>query len=93
MDIEQEHPEWKAFCQSCGMPLSKDEDFGTNADGTKSEEYCSMCYLNGKFTQPDITLEEMIEQSAKAIAEYGIMSLDEAMKIAKENIPPLKRWK
>ncbi len=26
------------FCQSCGMPMEKPEDFGTNADKTKSKE-------------------------------------------------------
>ena len=28
------------ICQSCGMPLEKEDDFGTNANGSKSEEYC-----------------------------------------------------
>jgi len=23
------------ICQSCGMPMEKSEDFGTNADGSK----------------------------------------------------------
>ena len=31
------------FCQSCGMPLT-DEVLGTNADGSKNEEYCMYCY-------------------------------------------------
>ena len=26
------------FCQSCGMPLQKNEEFGTNHDGSKNEE-------------------------------------------------------
>ena len=26
------------FCQSCGMPMKKTEDFGTNADKTKSKK-------------------------------------------------------
>ncbi|MDR1096440.1 MAG: zinc ribbon domain-containing protein, partial [Spirochaetaceae bacterium] len=39
------------FCQSCGMPLSKDEDFGTNTDGSKNNDYCAYCYKDGKFTQ------------------------------------------
>ncbi|WP_224768159.1 zinc ribbon domain-containing protein [Metabacillus idriensis] len=31
-------------CQSCGMPLSKDEHGGgTEADGSKSTKYCSRC--------------------------------------------------
>ena len=33
------------FCQSCGMPLSP-EVLGTNADGSKNEEYCIYCYKN-----------------------------------------------
>ena len=39
------------FCQSCGMPMSKDpQGGGTNADGSKNENYCSYCYQNGEFT-------------------------------------------
>jgi len=38
------------MCQSCGMPLSKDpQGGGTNADGSKTEKYCSYCYVNGDF--------------------------------------------
>ena len=38
------------FCQSCGMPLT-DEVLGTNADGSKNEDYCTYCYKDGKFLQ------------------------------------------
>ena len=38
------------FCQSCGMPLTE-EILGTNADGTKNEDYCIYCYKDGKFLQ------------------------------------------
>lgn len=32
------------------MPLQKDpEGGGTNADGTKSTDYCSFCFKEGKF--------------------------------------------
>lgn len=34
------------FCQSCGMPLT-DDVLGTNADGTKNEDYCMYCYTGG----------------------------------------------
>lgn len=49
------------FCQSCAMPMEKPEDFGTSADGNRNEEYCRYCYQSGKFTDPDITREQMIE--------------------------------
>ena len=43
------------FCQSCGMPMKKDpEGGGTNADGDKSQDYCSYCFVNGAFTSPEI---------------------------------------
>ena len=29
------------FCQSCGMPLQAEYQCGTNADGSKNEEYTS----------------------------------------------------
>jgi hypothetical protein len=35
----------RPFCQSCGMPLSRDElGGGTNADGSRSTEYYSHCF-------------------------------------------------
>ena len=53
------------FCQSCGMPLTEDV-LGTNADGSKNEDYCMYCYRDGKFLQ-DCTMEEMIEHCAQFI--------------------------
>ena len=35
-------------CQACGMPLTKDEDKGTNADGSKNEDYCIYCFKDGQ---------------------------------------------
>ena len=53
------------FCQSCGMPLT-DEVLGTNADGSKNEDYCMYCYRDGKFLQ-ECTMEEMIEHCAQFV--------------------------
>ena len=42
------------------MPMKQDpEKGGANADGSKSLIYCSYCYANGNFTQPDFTVEDM----------------------------------
>ena len=57
------------FCQSCGMPLT-DEVLGTNADGSKNEEYCMYCYNDGKFLQ-DCTMEEMIEFCSQFVDEVN----------------------
>ena len=37
-------------CQACGMPITKDEEKGTNADGSKNEDYCAYCLENGNLT-------------------------------------------
>ena len=53
------------FCQSCGMPLTEDV-LGTNADGSKNEDYCMYCYKDGQFLQ-DCSMEEMIEHCAQFV--------------------------
>ncbi|QQO09083.1 zinc ribbon domain-containing protein [Breznakiella homolactica] len=81
------------FCQSCGMPLNGEADFGTNADGTKNQDYCSYCYQSGAFTS-DTTMEEMIEVCVPHMsgANSG-MSAEEARKRMTQWFPTLKRWK
>jgi hypothetical protein len=80
------------ICQSCGMPLQKEEDYGTNVDGSKSEEYCFHCFQNGKFLDEGITLREKIDKNVKFAVQMGI-SEDEAGKMASSVLPKLKRWK
>ena len=78
-------------CQSCGMPLKRDDaGGGTNADGTKSPMYCSHCYSDGKFTLPYITAEEMQERVRGKLREFGIPSFLSG--IFTSRIPKLKRW-
>ena len=54
------------FCNSCGKPMVEKE-FGTNIDGSKNHDYCNECYQNGEFTEPNITLEEMITKMLKNV--------------------------
>jgi len=83
----------EAFCQSCGMPLSEASHFGTNADGSRNEEYCTFCYRAGALINPDMTLEVMIETAAKGWSDSDPgVSYEEALRVSKQNIPTLKRW-
>ena len=50
INYKQENSMEQKFCQSCGMPLTE-EVLGTNADGSKNEDYCMYCYKDGKFLQ------------------------------------------
>ncbi len=79
------------FCQSCGMPLSKDEKGGgINADGSKSTEYCSRCYQDGKFINPDMTVEQMMELVKGKLKQMHMPWF--IVNAATREIPKLKRW-
>lgn len=80
------------FCQSCGMPMHKPGDFGTNADGSSTNEYCTYCYQHGGFVKPDMTLPEMIEFEVGLADKMG-MTPEQARQMATTMLPTLKRWK
>ena len=80
------------FCQSCSMPLSRDEKGGgTERNGQKSIEYCSHCYSNGTFLQPDITLPQMIELVHAKLKSMYIPGF--LCKYFTKDMPQLKRWR
>lgn len=80
------------FCQSCAMPLTEEAHFGTNADGTKNEEYCIYCYKDGAFTS-EMTMEEMIEVCIPHVLQAGVYPDENAARAAmREYFPKLKRW-
>lgn len=82
------------FCQSCGMPLSQPELFGTEADGSKTEKYCAYCYKDGKFTMPNATLEQMIEISAKGWSDNDPnVTYEQAKAEMTLMLPRLERWR
>ncbi|MGV2875667.1 zinc ribbon domain-containing protein [Macrococcus capreoli] len=85
------------FCQSCGMPLNlHGEDVrGTEADGSKSLKFCSYCYKDGKYIDPDITMEEMLERGKKGITEGKGNAVVKFMMKAfyPMQLKKLERWK
>ena len=84
------------FCQSCGMPLTE-EILGTNADGSKNEDYCMYCYKDGQFLQ-ECTMDEMIEHCSQFVDEVNKqmpkpMTKEEYKQMMQGFFPMLKRWK
>ncbi len=78
-------------CQSCGMPMKRDErGGGTNFDGSKSAKFCSHCYREGKFIQPDITVTEMQALVKGKIREFGFPGFIAGL--FTKGIPKLERW-
>jgi radical SAM superfamily enzyme len=83
----------KIRCQSCGMPLSESAgNLGTNRDGSNSLDYCSFCFKAGEFTNPNQTLDEMIQSSIENMTADLNMPVERATELANSFIPSLKRW-
>lgn len=80
------------FCQSCGMTIDRPDCFGTNADETQNDDYCCHCFYNGEFSDPNITLEEMIDLVTSIMADKVKMPEKHARQISRSFIPTLKRW-
>jgi hypothetical protein len=73
------------------MPILSDGERGTESDETKSNDYCNHCYDNGKFTEPNLTVEKMVQRvggqmKAKRFPEKMIT-------LNAQLIPNFKRWK
>ena len=84
------------FCQSCGMPLTSNDDFGTNPDGSTCFDYCKYCYQDGKFLQ-DCTMDEMIDHCAQFLNEVNKhmpqpMTREQYIAMMQQFFPTLKRW-
>jgi hypothetical protein len=80
-------------CGSCGMPLLEEGDAGTEADGSKSARYCTHCYRDGAFAQPDLTRDAMIEQYAPLLAAELGMPQDRAKAMVTAFTATLPRWR
>jgi predicted transcriptional regulator YdeE len=80
------------FCQSCALPMTKPEDFGTEAGGTTSLDYCAYCRKDGVFTTPD-TMEETIEACIQPCIDAGVYKDAESARASMRSFfPKLKRW-
>jgi hypothetical protein len=78
-------------CQSCGMPMKRDElGGGTEADGSKSTMYCSHCYQQGKFTMPELGVDEMRQLVRGKLREFGFPGFMAGL--FTRGIPRLERW-
>lgn len=83
------------FCQSCGMPLT-DEVLGTNADGSKNDDYCIYCYKDGAFTD-DFTMDGMAEFCSKFVEKFNKntgqdLTREDYKQQLLKFYPNLKRW-
>lgn len=85
------------FCQSCGMPLTCNDDCGHDADGSINFDYCKYCYDDGRFLQ-DCTMDEMIEHCSQFVDVVNKhmpkpMTREEYKQMMHAFFPKLKRWR
>jgi len=83
-------PPGGCICQSCAMPMKEDKHYGTNEDKSKSCDYCFYCYREGKFLNPTMTLDQMINKVTEFMKKRNMpqATIDQVKTI----VPTLKRW-
>jgi hypothetical protein len=80
------------ICQSCGVPIRRGEDHGTSAKGTRVDDYCSHCYRDGHFTEPNLKKDDMIARATHYLTSKARMPETKALLLANQIVPALKRW-
>ena len=74
------------------MPMDKDPGRGgTRQDGTKTQQYCSLCYEKGAFRDDFTKADEMVSFVKEKLKEMGYSSLKRWFFTS--HIPNLERWK
>jgi hypothetical protein len=74
------------------MPLTKPDDFGTDHAGYRVNNYCRHCFVNGGFTEPDISMQAMLEKCVTVMDSQGIMPAAKARALMEDVLPRLLRW-
>jgi hypothetical protein len=74
------------------MIIDDPEDYATESDGSKNDEYCLHCYKKGKFTFNG-SFEDFLEKQVDISARMLGMSPADAEFEARRKLPTLNRWK
>ncbi|MDA0364395.1 MAG: zinc ribbon domain-containing protein [Chloroflexi bacterium] len=80
------------FCQSCGFNMRRDPDFGTEADGTLTEQWCSGCYHDGAFAEEVDSADAFIHAAVQRIAAQRKQAIGKTRLDLKKELPKLARW-
>ena len=79
------------ICQSCAMPLTSEDMYATEKDGSTNKDYCKWCYKDGEFVDK-VSMEEYIEMCSK-FGEQAGMTNEQMKEYCTKIFPTLKRWK
>lgn len=73
------------------MPITSDEQLGTNNDGSINRDYCKYCFTNGEFIDK-VSMEKYVEMCSQ-FGEQAGMTNEEMKEYCTKLFPTLKRWK
>lgn len=82
-------------CQSCGIPIEKVTQQGTNKDGSLSTKYCEKCYQQGEWTL-NLSFDEMYTYNLKRFQESEMNKVQKFFlnkMYTKKFMKKLERWK
>lgn len=89
LEISQKDTKYK-YCQSCGRTFSSVVLHGHNANGEINTAFCTECFDNGKFTEPNLTLEEFKDRIRAIVASKKTNKERQDMQ---KRFDDLERWK
>ena len=72
------------------MPITSNEQLGTEVNGELNNDYCKYCYKDGEFIDK-VSMEEYIDMCAQYGAQAG-MTNEEMKAYCTKLFPTLKRW-
>jgi hypothetical protein len=80
-----------AVCQSCGMPFSKNKNnYFRITNGFYDVKYCTDCFQNDRFTEPNLTIDEMKQKLMNKLRAAGMPG---NLNRFTERLHTLERWK
>ena len=83
-----EKPKYYQRCQSCGRKYSSMLLNGKNADGSMNPAFCTQCFDNGSFTEPDLTVNDMVRKLEPELSVYNRIRRSDII----YDIKRLERW-
>lgn len=75
-------------CQSCGNRFSSMRNYGTFDNNKVNYAFCDHCFEHGKFKNPDLTLEEILNEIEKKYKRRNLI----IRKLKINQIKNLERW-
>lgn len=79
------------LCESCGKEFNAVIIAGKERDGQENPHFCNNCYSDGKFNEPDLTVDKIVIRVKEELRAIGTPNkkIARTIKVIKE----LDRWK